>query len=256
MNIGIIGCGHMGSAIAKSLVSAGVFCVVSNPVKPHVKTGKFLKWTKDNCEAAKNAGVIILATRPGMVQEILAEIKPVLRENQIIISIAAGIPLKKLHSCSGGQKVVRVMPNLPAQVSQGMSTYICEKSLSKQEKSMVSKLLGSFGKAVEVKNESMIDMATAVCGGGPAYVAAFLQSAAAALMSSGFSKEDARIAAIQTVLGSAKYIQETGVDFDELKKAVQTKGGTTEAGFKVLKKKKWQATLKKAFEVGYFRAKN
>lgn len=256
MKVSIIGCGHMGSAIAKALLKNNdVKVTASNLFKPTIKTGESFKWVTDNKIAAANAGVILIAVRPNVVEAALKEIRLALQKDQIIISIAAGVPLKKLQKWSGGhKKIVRVMPNLPAQVGQGMSIWIAGKSLSQKEKLTVAKLLGAFGKAIEVKNENMINMATAVCGGGPAYTAAFLESMAHALQKQGFNEKDARAAALQTVLGSAKYIEKTGVEFSTLKKAVQTKGGTTEAGFKVLKKKKWQAALAQAFEAGRKRA--
>lgn len=249
---GIIGCGHMGSAIATALISkiSGKVCV-SSPTKPNLK----VEWTVDNLSIVKKSDVIFLAVRPGVVESVLAEIKNSLNSNQIIISIAAGVPLSKLTKWAGGhKKIVRVMPNLPAQIFAGMSTWKASAGLGKAEKELVKNLLETFGEQIEVSNEKLIDIATAIAGGGPAYVAAFLESMYSTAKKIGFSDADARKLAIQSAKGGVAYLEKTNAEFSELKKAVQTKGGTTEAGFKVLKKGNWQKTLEKAFLAGYKRA--
>ncbi len=252
MRIGIIGCGHMGGAIAKALISKKIGKIfVSNPEKPQINA----KWTTNNVDILKNTEIIFIAVKPNAVEAVLKEIKPVLKDHHILISIAAGIPLKKLQKWSGGyKKIVRVMPNLAAQIFESVSVW---KSigLSGREKSMVAKLLNSFGLNIEVHDEDLINIATAIGGGGPAYTAAFLETMAAAAQKIGFKVEDARLLALQSVYGSVVYIQKTGIDFDKLKKAVQTKGGTTEAGFKILKKTGWQKILEKALLAGYKKAR-
>lgn len=259
MKIGIIGCGHMGSAIAKALTSQKHFVIAGNPEKPKIKFVKnekeFFKWTIDNPFVVSNVDMIFIAVKPNLVQQILYEIKSCLKPNQIIISIAAGIPLEKLKRWSGFHgKIVRVMPNLPAQVFAGISVWKSQ-GLKSNEKKAANAVLKTFGRTIEVKNENLIDMATAISGGGPAYTAAFLESMFSAAKKTGFSEKQARELALQTVLGSISYLEKTSIDFEKLKNAVQTKGGTTEAGFKILKKKKWQNTLEKAFFAGYEQAK-
>ncbi|MBI4995117.1 pyrroline-5-carboxylate reductase [Candidatus Peregrinibacteria bacterium] len=251
--ISIIGCGHMGTAIVKALKTKKIGRIfVSNPIKPHLN----VKWTTNNCEAAENADIVLIAVKPNAVQTVLKEIKPVLKTDQIIISIAAGVPLERLALWSGNhKKIVRVMPNLPAQIFEGMSVWKASSAINKAEKRLIQYLLSSFGKEIEAKDEKLIDIATAVSGGGPAYVAAFLESLAYSAQKIGFSKPCARLLALQSVYGSVLYMQKTGLDFTEVKNAVQTKGGTTEAGFKILKKGKWQKTLEKALFAGYKRAR-
>lgn len=253
MRIGIIGCGHMGSAIAKALLKRGAGKVsASNPIKPPFS----VNWTTDNKTLAQNADIILIAVKPDAVKMVLSEINPVLKSDKIIISIAAGIPLKKLITWTKNhKKIVRVMPNLPAQIFEGMSVWKASSGINKQEKQTVARLLNSFGKSLEVKNEDLINIATAVSGGGPAYVAAFLESLAFAAQKIGFSKADARLLALQSAYGSILYIEKTGLDFAEVKNVVQTKGGTTSAGFKILKKKNWQKIFEKALLSGYQRAR-
>ena len=255
---GIIGCGHMGSAIAQALLSNSITVWASNRHEPHFKASaqqkKNFHWTVDNNEVVDSTDIIIVAVKPGNVSEVLAQISERLTPHHIVVSIAAGISLKTIKRSSGDHaKIVRVMPNLPVQVLEGVSVWKAE-GLSAQEKKEVQSLLEECGTALEVKNEELINAATAISGGGPAYTAAFLESMAKAAEESGFSAEDARCLALATVHGSLAYLAETCMEFSELKNAVQTKGGTTEAGFKVLKKKKWQESLEQAFKAGQKRA--
>lgn len=253
MKIGIIGCGHMGSAIAKALLAKGMGKVsVSNLKKPPFN----INWTTDNKILTQNADIVLIAVKPDAVKMVLGEINPVLKSDKIIISIAAGVPLKKLADWTKNhKKIVRVMPNLPAQIFEGMSVWKASSGINKKEKGVIRRLLAAFGKEIEVKDEKLIDIATSVSGGGPAYTAVFLESLASAAQKIGFSKLDARLLALQSAYGSILYIEKTGLDFAEVKNVVQTKGGTTSAGFKVLKKKNWQKILEKALLTGYQRAR-
>lgn len=253
MTIGIIGCGHIGSALAQALILKKIGRVlVSNPVKPRIK----VKWTVDNKTVARTVDIVVIAVKPNIVASVLDEIRGFLGSKKIVLSIAAGVSLKKLKKhLPQHKKIIRAMPNLAAQVFDAITVWKALSGLSASEKRRVRNLLNAFGKSIEVKNEKLIDMATAVSGSGPAYVAAFLETLAKTAKTAGFSSVQARQLAIETVDGTLDYIKETGVDFGSLKNAVQTKGGTTEAAFKVLKKKNWQATLKKALFAGYKRAR-
>lgn len=249
----------MGSAIAKALLKDAHYEVaVSNPEAPRFflssEEKKRFSYTKENSVAVEDASVIIIAVKPKIVEEVLNELAPQLQKDQIIISIAAGVTLASLKSWSKShKKLVRVMPNLPAQIFAGVSVWK-QSGLTASEKELVAALLAQFGFQIEVSTEDKIDMATAVSGGGPAYVAAFIESCEHALQSAGYSKLDARHIALATVAGSAHYINNSEQETAAVKEAVQTKGGTTEAGFKVLKKNKWQSTLEKAFAAGYKKA--
>lgn len=261
MKIGIIGCGHMGGALAGAIIKKYKATVwASNPTKPHFAISneekKLFKWTVDNSEVVKNVDIIFLAVKPAVMSQVLLNMKSLLKPNQIIISIAAGIPLHNLKKWSGAhKKIIRVMPNLPLLAMEGMCVWQAAKGLTKDEKNTIKNLLASFGKEIEVKKESLIDVATAVSGGGPAHTAAFLQCLFASAKNMGFSKDHARLLALQTVLGSLKYITETDADFETLKTQVQTKGGTTEAAYKILNRKRWQQTFESALLAAYKRAR-
>jgi pyrroline-5-carboxylate reductase len=258
MKIGIIGCGHMGSAIAKALLSKKLGHVwASKRSEPHidlpVNSKKFFHWTVDNREVVKAVDIIVIAVRPFTVQEVLMEIAPLLKKKQILISIAAGTHIRKLKKWSGGhKKIVRVMPNLPLQILQGMSVWKAAPGLSHKEKKLMSKLINTFGISLKIDNEKLIDYP--ISGVAPAYTAAFLESMVRVGRKIGYSEKEAYGIALQGTLGSLLFIKETKPHLGVLIKAVCTKGGVTEAGFKILNKKKWQATLEKALFAGYKRA--
>lgn len=259
MRFAILGCGHMGSAIVQALLAKQHRIHAGNPTKPHLSLDRqsraLFTWTRNNVEAISGAEIIVIAVKPFDVESVVKEIRPSLQTHQIILSIAAGIPLRKLQKFAGGhKKIARVMPNLPAQVLEGMSVWKATENISKGEKSTIKKLLGAFGKEIEVQDEKLIDMATAISGGGPAFTAAFLESMSRVAEKIGYRPADARTLALQAVYGSAVYLQKTGIEFGELKRAVQTKGGTTEAGFQLLKAKKWQEIFEKALEQSRKRA--
>jgi pyrroline-5-carboxylate reductase len=244
--IGIIGCGHMGTAIASAALQKKLGTVFIGT--PHKKSIHGARWTKDNIQVVNETKYLIIGVRPGMVEAVLREIKPALTQEHVLISIAAGVHLKKLSKWSGNhKKIVRSIPNLPAQVGKGVSVWMATNGLSKAEKQQVTKFFESFGISMEVKKEKLIDMAV-VSGCGPAYVAAFLESMSRFAQKAGFTGEQARQMAIATVLGSVVYMDNANIDFAELKQAVQTKGGVTEAAFKLLKKKKWQQIMEKSFD--------
>ena len=145
------------------------------------------------------------------------------------------------------------MPNLPAQIGEGLLGWISH-GLSAVEKKMTQRLLSLFGTAIQVKKEDMINAVTAVSSSATAYVFAVLESLERAAVSHGFGKKEARTLALQTLIGSSKYAALQKEDFGVLKGMVQTKGGTTEAAFKILKKKKWQWILEKAMTAAYEKA--
>ena len=256
MRIGIIGCGHMGSALGKAFLARGEKLYISGRHKPALAKEKSVEWTVDNRAIALSTNIIFIGVKPGMVQTVLEEIAPLLKPRHLIISIAAAVTLKKLQQWSGGhKKIVRVMPNLAAVVGESMSMWKGLPSLSKKEKNQAQKLLESFGVALEVKNENLIDATSTVAGCGPAYVAAFLESMEKMLLKNGISKKDARAIAVQTLYGTTKYFKESDMPFAVLKNAVQTKGGITEAAFKVLTKKKWQQIFEEGMQAALTKTK-
>lgn len=253
-NIAIIGVGNMGRAIAnglftdKSALSGGMLFLSD----PALKENGWLRNKKNavivgNMEAVQKSKVVILAVKPQAMMDVLADIKTYVTKNQLIISIAAGIEIKGIKSVLGKNiPVVRVMPNICATVGKSMSTWTKSKEVTETQEKAAAKILQSIGREIFVKDEAMLDVATAVAGSGPAYFFYMAELLEKWARLRGFAAKDARILAEQTYVGSAQLLEQAGDTAYNLRRAVTSKKGTTEAAFKVLKKTGFQNIFFKA----------
>lgn len=214
--IGFIGCGKMASAIIKGVLSA---CC-----KPDVE----IKGSEVNCEIAElahnrlgievltdnrfltmDSDVIFIATKPNYVAHVLEEIKDELTPEKLVVSIAAGVSTKKIENILGHQRVIRVMPNTPALVKEGMSGVCKGAYATEDDAEFVMKLLSGIGKCIEV-SEDQIDIVTAISGSGPAFFYQVIEDMARAGEKLGLDYEKSLMLATQTALGSAKMIENRG----------------------------------------------
>lgn len=197
---------------------------------------------------------IVLACKPQQLAEVAKSSAKA--EADVLVSILAGTPVSRLRNCFPAVgKIVRVMPNMPAQISEGISCYAPEKKLAESEKNLVEKVLGSIGDFVEME-ENRLDAVTALSGSGPGYLFEF----AAALVegakkSLGFNDAEAKKLVYKTVLGSAKLLCESPLDADGLKAAVSSPGGTTLAGLKVFDDYKFRDMVDSALRAACKRSK-
>ena len=233
--IGFIGCGKMASAIIKGVLTA---CC-----KPDVE----IKGSEVNCEIAElaqnrlgievltdnrlltiDSDVVFIATKPNYVAQVLEEIKDELTPDKLIVSIAAGVSTKKIENILGQHRVIRVMPNTPALVKEGMSG-VCKGSYATEDDAeFVMKLLSGIGKCIEVTEDQM-DIVTAISGSGPAFFYQIIEDMARA-------GEKSLLLAAQTALGSAKMVFERGeLTVQNLIDNVATKGGCTFVGIQTMK---------------------
>ena len=265
MKITIIGGGNMGQAIARALKenlevkSAEVMVSDVNPNKLENLKDLEVKLTDKNPEAVDGANVVILAVKPQHLNDLLDEIKPHISENQIIMSIAAGVKMGKIKDKLEHKKIVRVMPNLPAQIGKAASVWMAEPAVSGNGKQVVRDLLKCFGKEYEVTLEEQIDVATALSGSGPAYVFRFIECLANGAIFLGMPEELAVDLAMQTVYGSVKYAQNSKLTSQEelqvLQHKVASKGGTTEAALDYLDEVDFEKDLTYAVKKAYKKAK-
>ena len=182
---------------------------------------------QDNRAAAAQAEYIVLCVKPQMMEGVLSELAPALGEGQAVVSIAAGVTLARLEGLLGSdRKIVRVMPNLPAMVLAGMSSLTPNAQVSVEECARVQELFESFGRA-EVAPEHLIDAVIAASGSSPAYVCVFIEALADAAVAEGMPRAQAYTFAEQAVLGTAKYLLETGTHPAVLKDMVSSPAGTT-----------------------------
>ena len=217
MKIGFIGCGNMASAMIGGILRQGIFSkdeiIVSNLTEEgRARSEKTLGvvTTLDNNEIVRSAKTVVLAVKPQFYEEVLTEVHDSLTTEHTIIGIAPGKTLAWLEEKAGlPLKVVRFMPNTPAQVGAGMTAVCTNDRVSEDELAEILKITDSFG-CTEVIPERLMDAAGAVGGCSPAYVFMFIEAMADAAVSQGMPRKQAYKFASQTVLGSAKMVLEPG----------------------------------------------
>jgi pyrroline-5-carboxylate reductase len=248
MKIGFIGGGNMAEAMIKGMKSHGMKGIfVSEPVE---ERSAYLQETfntstvKSNKELVSFCRIIILAIKPQNMESVLDEIKDIVTEDQTVVSIAAGIKLDYLSSKLKTRKLIRVMPNTPALVQEGMSVMSLCECFSDNDIAVVRDILMSIGKVITLP-EKYMDAVTALSGSGPAFIALFIESMIEGAETIGLNKDDALTLAVQTVLGTSKLL-DSGMDPTRLREMVTSPGGTTAAGLAVFDEKKLKETVKAA----------
>jgi pyrroline-5-carboxylate reductase len=236
-NVGFIGCGKMASAIIKGILDSGFLTadkIMASEVTEEFAAAKKaelgINVVTDNKAVAKNSNVIFLATKPHYIKDVLGEIKDELNENKLIVSIAAGISTQTMEDAiDKNVAVIRVMPNAPALVLEGMSGVVKGKFSKDEHVEFVVNLLSNIGKCI-VLDEDKIDVLTAISGSGPAFFYKIIHEMAVAGDKLGLEYEKSLMLAIQTAIGSAKLMLESDMTAEELIQSVATKGGCTAVG--------------------------
>jgi len=250
LKIGFLGAGKMATALAKGFIRAEIAfpreITAADPVNAACK--QFARElgarvAASNPEVLRAATVLILATKPDQVADVLAEIAGAFTKRHLLISIAAGVTLAKLEAgLPPGARVIRVMPNTPALVGAGASAFALGKSATADDGELAKKLLSAVGLAFQVK-ETLLDAVTGLSGSGPAYVYQFIEALSDGGVASGLPRELATRLAAQTVLGGARMVLETGQHPGALKDQVTSPGGTTIEGLHALEKGRLRATV-------------
>jgi pyrroline-5-carboxylate reductase len=234
--IAFIGGGNMAEALIKGIAARYQDRItVSEPSEERRKhlEGLFgVKTTASNAEAVEGAQIIILAVKPQVMELVLKEISPFVEGSKTVVSIAAGISLSYLAERLRTGKLVRVMPNTAALVGEAMSVLSLCECLHEKDFEAVKDIFMSIGKAV-VMPEKYMDAVTAISGSGPAFVALFLEGLMEGGQAAGLAAGAARELVVQTALGTARLLEETGLDTVELRRMVTSPGGTTMAGLKI-----------------------
>ena len=249
--IGFIGSGKMASAIIKGLIQTGFAkpdeliatqAELEGVEEKSIDLG--IKIILDNKELVKNSEVILIATKPNQVTDVLGEIKPFINSDKLIASIAAGVTTEKLEKNLPAQtRVVRIMPNTPALVGEGMSGMVGGKYAQPEDLDFINKLLSTIGKCIIVDDESQLDIVTAISGSGPAFFYKVINDIARAGEKLGMDYEKALLLSIQTAIGSAKMALQRSISMEELISNVATKGGCTRVGVDCMEKHKTAEVL-------------
>ena len=250
----------MATAMIKCILEKNIYdakhIMGSAPRKSRIEEIKKLyniNMTQDNNEAIKFGDVVVLSIKPQVFPKVAKEIKDTLRENQIILSIMAGVDIESLQTELLHKKITRVMPNTPAQIGEGMSVWTTTPEISEDEKEKIKQVLGSMGKEIFVKDETYIDMATALSATGPAYVFLFLEAMISAGVHLGFSRRIAKELVYQTALGSVLFAINSTKHTAELRDMVTSPGGTTAEALYELEKGGLRTVIEKAIYSAYRR---
>ena len=199
--------------------------------------------------------VVILAVKPQDFPALAEQIKPYLHAGQLLLSIMAGIRINTIIQLLGIGRVVRCMPNLPAQIGMGMTVFTSSPDIDKKELFTVQNLINTTGKSVYVEDENMIDAATAISGSGPAYVYYFMESMIQAGVKMGFSLAEAELLVNQTFMGAVHLHNQNEFTCNEWIKKVASRGGTTEAAIKIFDEFDLDDKIGKGLDAAFERAK-
>jgi pyrroline-5-carboxylate reductase len=259
--IGFIGGGNMAEALIKGMTEKGITSkgtkeiIVSEPREERgIELQRLykIKTTASNREVAASCDIIILAVKPQNMEAVLEEISNDITDKKVVVSIAAGITLSYLASKLKTELIIRVMPNTPALVQEGMSVMSLCGCFYGKELDMVKSILLSVGKVLVLPEEQM-NAVTALSGSGPAFVALFTDAMTDAGVKLGLNRSDAVMLAVQTLLGTAKLL-DTGMSAENLRKMVTSPGGTTAAGLKVFEEKRLMGIVEDALKAAQARA--
>ncbi|MBQ7528948.1 pyrroline-5-carboxylate reductase [bacterium] len=257
----VIGCGKMGSSIVKALLSGENFLPEEIVCCDHHKDNLCeldklygVVTTSDILSAIKGCELIILAVKPNAIPLLARELQGKL-EGQLILSIAAGVTLKKLQELFKYERVVRSMPNLAVQVALSTTVWIASKELNEDDIRKTEIVLNSLGSSFRVYSEDLIDTATAIAGSGPAYQYLFMEALVEAGVRLGLSRELAYKLTLNMVKGSVSLAEINGEDFAALRYKVTTPGGTTAEALYSLEKNSFRASILEAAKVCYERSR-
>ena len=242
--LGFIGCGNMAQAMIKGILTKGLYqkdeILVSRRNEAALEAiGSELGvlTTSDNKKVAEQSDILVLAVKPIQFASVIAEIKDCLKDDVLVISIAAGQTMDNIEKLFGKtSSLVRTMPNTPALVLEGATGMCFNEQVSQDNQKKAKEIFESFG-VVEVVSERLIDTVIGVSGSSPAYVFMFIEAMADAAVADGMPRAQAYKLAAQSVLGSAKMVLETGKHPGELKDMVCSPGGTTIEAVRVMEEK-------------------
>lgn len=240
--LGIIGGGAMGSALLDGVVQAGLlkpenlFLMETDQLRREALRNKLgINLCLNPAELARECRLIVLAVKPQVLPEVLRELRPEVNSEHLLISIAAGASLAMLENQIPEGRFVRVMPNTPARIRRGVAAYAAGNKVTSAEVQQVEAIFGCVGEVLPVP-ERLMDPVTALSGSGPAYVYYFIEALIDAGVLLGLGRDQARTLALETLIGAAEMLKQTGEHPARLRDEVTSPGGTTAAALYELEK--------------------
>ena len=263
LKIAVLGAGNIGGALLGGILKSHLAepqDVVATDAREERRRELEEQWKvrvlpTDNRKAIAGRDVVIIAVKPNVVPAVLEDLRGALRENQIVLTVAAGVPLSVYESVLGKQvSLFRAMPNIPVVVEEGATAVAGNHATTSEQRKIVEKIFGALG-AVAFVEESQLDAVTALSGSGPAYIYMVIEALIDGGKKMGLSHDVATRLTVQTVLGAAKLVRETKVHPAVLRDAVVTPGGTTIAAIHELEKHGLRSMLISAVETATARSK-
>jgi pyrroline-5-carboxylate reductase len=254
--LAFLGAGNMAGAIIKGLLHGEVLAaahIMASDVKAdrleQLRTAHGIRTTTDNHLLLRESDVLVLSVKPQVIDKVLTEVAALVRPDQLVVSVAAGVPLEALEArLPPGSRVVRAMPNTPATVQAGATAIAGGAHACADDLRIARELFEAVGRVV-VLDEVLLDAVTGLSGSGPAYLMLVIEALADGGVKVGLHRDTALLLAAQTVFGSAKLLLETGEHPGRLKDMVTSPGGTAIAGLHTLESGGLRRTLIDAVEV-------
>ena len=259
--IAFIGAGVMGEAMIQGVLNQKLVkpeqITAADPHEARLKElhkAYGIKYTTSNVEAIKNADVLVLSVKPQVMPKVLPELRGRVDGITLIVSIVAGVTIKAMSDSLLNARVVRSMPNTPAQIGEGITVWTASPDVAPEQTKQAELLLGALGEKIHVGDERFLDMATALSGSGPAYVFMFMEAMIDAGVHMGFSRRDAEQLVTQTILGSVLYAKQSGLHPAQLRNQVTSPGGTTAAALHQMEKGGLRTVLSEGIWAAYHRS--
>jgi len=269
VRVSFIGCGVMAEAMIAGLLNNHLVKpeqVIGSHPRPERRDELLEKYgirvVEENRDAVKLAEfdggqgstIVVLTVKPQRLGVILGELKDVIKDEYLIVSIVAGARIETIAADLRHSSIVRAMPNTPAQIGEGMTVWTATPQVSEAQRLQIQTVLGALGRELHVEEEKMIDMATALSATGPTYTFLMMEALIDAGVHLGFSRHVAQELVIQTMLGSVLYARESGKHPAELRNMVTSPGGTSAEAIYQMEKGTLRTVLSKAVWAAYRRA--
>ncbi len=261
LRIAVIGPGAMGEAVIGGLLRQELVSpeqvLVSHPREERLRELEArygVQTSSDNLAAARWGRVVIFAVKPQQLKRVLPPLRGALRDDDLALSVVAGVTIGSFASALDHPVVVRSMPNTPAVIGEGMTVWTASPEVSEVQRGWARTILGALGKELFVDSEAYLDMATAINGTGPAYFFLMMEAMVDAGVHLGLSRRIAEELVLQTMLGSVRYAQQSGAHPAQLRNAVTSPGGTSAAAISELERGGMRTVLSDAIWAAYRRS--
>lgn len=261
MRVLVIGAGNMGLTYAEGMVKSSL--LNRKNLMIHDLSAELIEILKNRAEfdvyekladCLPEADVVFLGVKPYHADALMKSMKPMVNDQQIFVSLMAGVTIAHIQEGLGMQKVVRTMPNLPAKVGKGVTSYTESSAVSRIELLMIRNLLDTTGESIRVKNEEFINKSTGISGSGPAYVFYFMQSMLEAAKQMGFSDNDSKVLVSTTFEGAIELFNQSDLTPTTWMERVASKGGTTRAALDSMDDNNVEQLIKDAAFAAFNRA--